>query len=166
MATYWRPVLLKMQVKIRSFVDLCACRDELESALRAVPADVDLAVADKYALSSVGDLFAVLDSTSRPRNVLGTTLAKVVHRKRPNLVPLYDEQVRRVYQDGDTAPLPPVTGRSWVNFMFLLAGRMQDDLNRALDFWDELTTMRPAGGPPVSRLRALDIVAWGLGMPT
>lgn len=160
------PVLLNVQVKIRSFADLCACREQLESALRAVPTDIDLAVADKSALSSVGALFAVLDSTSRPRNVLGTTLAKVVHRKRPNLVPLYDEQVRRVYQDGDTAPLPPVTGRSWVNFMVLLAGRMQDDLNRALDFWDELTMMRPAGGPPVSRLRALDIVAWRLGTPT
>jgi hypothetical protein len=160
------PVLLNVQVKISSFADLCACRDELESALAVVPVDVDLADADQAALSSVGRLFRVLDKDPRPRNVLGTTLAKVVHRKRPTLVPLYDEQVRRTYQVGEQAPLPAVPGRTWVEFMALLAGHIKIDLNRSLEFWDELTTLRPAGGPPVSRLRALDIVAWRLGVET
>lgn len=144
--------------------DLCACRDQLETALRVVPVGVDLVDADQVVLSSVGDLFGVLDSESRPRNVLGTTLAKVFHRKRPDLVPLYDEQVQRTYQVGEQAPLPAVTGRTWVEFMALLACCIKDDLNRELDFWDELTTLRPADGPQVTRLRALDIVAWRLGV--
>ena len=157
------PVLLNVQVKISSFADLCACRHDLEVALRRVPLDLELTAADHAALTSIGELFGVLDAKSRPRNVLGTTLAKVLHRKRPRLVPLYDEQVRRVYQDGDEAPLPPVAGRGWVEFMTLLAGRMKEDLNHAVDFWDEATTLSPSGGPSVSRLRALDIVAWRLG---
>jgi hypothetical protein len=160
------PVLLNVQIKISSFADLCACRNELETALRVVPVGVELADADEAVLSSVGELFAVLDSESRPRNVLGTTLAKVVHRKRPGLVPLYDEQVRRTYQVGEQAPLPAVPGRTWVEFMSLLAGTIKDDLNRELEFWDELATLRPADGPQVSRLRALDIVAWRLGVET
>lgn len=157
-------VLLNVQVKVSSFTDRCACRDELETALQVVPLGVDLADADQAVLSSLGELFAVLDSRSRPRSVLGTTLAKVLHRKRPTLMPLYDEQVRRRYQVGEQAPLPAVPGRTWAEFMALLAGSMKDDLNRALDFWDELTTLRPEGGPQVSRLRALDIVAWRLGV--
>ena len=160
------PVLLNVQVKISSFADLCACRDELEAALRAVPVDVDLADADHAVLSSIGELFAVLDSDARPRNVLGTTLAKVVHRKRPSLVPLYDDQVRRTYQVGEQAPLPAVRGRTWAEFMALLAGSIKADLNRAPEFWDEVTTLRPEDGPQVSRLRALDIVAWRLGVET
>lgn len=160
------PVLLNVQVKISSFADLCSCRDDLEAALRAVPVDVDLVDADEAVLCSIGELFAVLDSEVRPRNVLGTTLAKVVHRKRPNLVPLYDEKVRRTYQVGDQAPLPAVSGRTWAEFMALLAGSIQEDLNRALEFWDEVTTLRPEGGPHVSQLRALDIVAWRLGVET
>lgn len=160
------PVLLNVQVKISSFADLCACRDQIETALQVVPLGIDLVDADESVLSRVGALFGVLDSESRPRNVLGTTLAKVVHRKRPDLVPLYDEQVRRSYQGGELAPLPAVPGRTWVEFMALLTGSIKDDLNRELDFWDELTTLRPADGPRVSRLRALDIVAWRLGVET
>lgn len=159
------PVLLNVQVKISSFADLRACRETLEVALGKLPVDVDLADADQSVLADVGDLFAVLDAADRPRNVLGTTLAKVLHRKRPSLVPLYDEQVRRVYQDGETAPLPYVRGRSWTEFMTRLAGCIRDDLNRDLDFWDDLTELRPETGPSVSRLRALDIVAWRLGGP-
>jgi hypothetical protein len=128
------PVLLNVQMKIRSFADLCGCRHDLETALRRVPLDVDLTSANDSALTSIGELFGVLDSTSRPRNVLGTTLAKVLHRKRPRLVPLYDEQVRRVYQDGDEAPLPYLVGRRWVEFMTVLASQMKRDLNEALDF--------------------------------
>lgn len=77
------PVLLNVQVKIGSFADLCACRDELEVALADVPVDKDLADAEASTIAKVGSLFGVLDSESRPRNVRGTTLAKVLHRKRP-----------------------------------------------------------------------------------
>lgn len=123
-----------------------------------------MADADRAVLASVRELFADLDAESRARNVLGTTLAKVLHRKRPDLVPLYDEQVRRTYQVGEQAPLPVEPGRTWVEFMSLLVGSIKDDLNREVEFWDELTTLRPADGPQVSRLRALDIVAWRLGV--
>jgi len=160
------PVLLNVQVKISSFADLCASRDRLETALGAVPVGVDLVDADEEVITAVGGLFAVLDADARPRNVLGTTLAKVLHRKRPDLVPLYDEQVRRTYQVGERAPLPVVPGRPWAEFMTQLASCIRDDLNRELGFWDELTTLRPLDGPGVSRLRVLDIVAWRLGVET
>ena len=44
------PTLLNVQVKIKSFADLCACRDDLEAAVGDVPVDVDLADADSAAL--------------------------------------------------------------------------------------------------------------------
>lgn len=157
------PVLLNVQIRIKSFADLRARRGELETALQAIPRDVDLACAGDVELALVGAAFAVLDGELRPRNVKGTTLAKVLHRKRPALIPLYDEKVRRVYQDGHDAPLPRVPKRSWEDFMTGLAGCMRKDLNNALDVWDEFTTLVPAGRPPASRLRVLDIVAWRLG---
>lgn len=135
-------------------------------ALADVPVGKDLADAEASTIAKVGSLFGVLDLESRPRSVRGTTLAKVLHRKRPALVPLYDEQVRCVYQEGPNAPVPPVARRSWVDFMTLLATSMQADLRRDRGFWDEVRGRRPAGGPPVSALRALDIVAWQLGPRT
>jgi len=157
------PALLNVQVRISSFADLCDCRDEVVAALVQLPRNVELAAATDEVLELVGGLYSILDSDHRPRAVLGTTLAKVLHRKRPELIPLYDENVRRVYQDGDGAPVPLVVGRSWVEFMTMVAAAMRDDLNRSVDAWDDFRRQAPPDGPPVSLLRALDIVAWDRG---
>ncbi len=159
------PVLLNVRARIDSFADLQAVRPQIEQDLAAVPVGVDLAGqgANESTLQAIGALYTVLDGDDRPRHVSGTTLAKVLHRKRPSLIPLYDEQVRRVYQDGPGAPISADRGRTWQEFMELLAGCMQADLTRALDHWDDLTELAPADGPAVSRLRVLDIVAWRLG---
>lgn len=94
----------------------------------------------------------------------GTVLAKVLHRKRPRFVPLYDEQVRTVYQSGPDAPVKPPprrTRRAWRDFVVLYAAAVQDDLRREASLWSEIA--RLATEPPITTLRALDIVAWKAG---
>jgi hypothetical protein len=157
------PVLLNVDVPIEAFAGLRAIRKELEAALVVVPRNVDIIAASNDAIELVGNLYSILDSEElRPRLVQGVTLAKVLHRKRPDLIPLYDQNVDRVYR-GEDAPILPAKDRSWVEFMRLLAEAMRNDLNSRLEVWDELTRLAPADGPRVSRLRALDIVAWHLG---
>jgi hypothetical protein len=156
------PVLLNVGVKIEAFADMREARGELDLALQRVPQNVDLVVARDEDIARVAGLYSILDSEHRPRSVRGTTLAKVLHRKRPYLIPLFDKNVRDVYR-GKDAPIPRDSTRSWVEFMALLAAAMRDDLNRCSDTWDELVALAPTQGPSVSRLRALDIVAWRLG---
>jgi hypothetical protein len=108
----------------------------------------------------IGRLFSVLDGAGVP-GAQGTILTKIVHRKRPAFIPLYDEHVRRVYQDGEGAPVPWVKGRSWADFMTLFAAAVQVDLEREHEFWEEIASFAP--GPSISALRALDIVAWRTG---
>lgn len=91
-------------------------------------------------------------------------LAKLLHRKRPKLIPLYDERVRDVYQGGPTPVLPPEKGRSWAAFMAAFAGAVQRDLRREAQTWREIA--RLARDPPITELRALDIVAWWAGGQT
>jgi hypothetical protein len=158
------PVLLNVQMSIRAFAGLRACRRELEQVLADVPTNFDIIDADDDAIARVGALYAVLDSDSRPWGIGGTTLAKILHRKKPRIIPVFDENVSTVYQQPG-GPLAPDPNRSWVEFMTELAKRMRDDLNRSLAAWDDLTTLAPADRPPVSRLRALDIVAWNRGSP-
>jgi len=157
------PVLLNVQMKIKSFADLKDHREALESSLKMVPCGLELADADDAALEKIGGAYAILDQPTRPRNIQGTTLAKILHRKRPALIPLYDKRVKRVYQDSADAPVPPVKRRHWAEFMRLLAISIRQDLNRAPEQWDEFMAFAPPDGPPVSRLRVLDIVAWRLG---
>lgn len=158
------PVLLNVnRMSIRTYEALQAVRAELDRQLARVPLDLDLADAAPDDLAVLGDLFAVLDGPG-VWGAKGTVLAKVLHRKRPRFVPLYDEQVRSVYQDGPDAPVPPPprrTRRAWRDFVELFAAAVQQDLRREADLWARIAAMAP--DPPITPLRALDIVAWRAG---
>lgn len=160
------PVLLNVNVKIRTFAYLRACSDTLTAQLQDVPKDVDLATAEETEIRAMARLFSILDSEARPLGTRGTTLSKVLHRKRPLIVPLYDRNVRQVYQkgkNGTAAPIEFARKRSWEDFVYQLARAMRDDLERAPEMWDELAGLTPPDAPQISRLRALDILAWRLG---
>jgi Family of unknown function (DUF6308) len=89
--------------------------------------------------------------------------SKVLHRKRPRVIPILDTNVLFCYQQHPTreaARIPFDATRTWANFVVLLAGAMRDDLTPALDQWDRLTALAL---PPLTRLRTLDIVAWRVG---
>ncbi|MEV0730505.1 DUF6308 family protein [Polymorphospora sp. NPDC050346] len=152
------PTLLNVRVKLRGYYGLQAQRDRLQTALAEIDSN-DIAVpgADP---SLIGKLFSVLDAPGIP-DVSGTTLAKILHRKRPGFIPLYDEYVRRCYQDAEEPRIRRAKSRTWSEFMTLLASAMRDDLNAAPDFWSAVVGLSTT--PRITPLRALDIVAWSAG---
>ena len=115
--------------------------------------------ADDAAIGQVADLFAVLDEAPYAgKGVRGTILSKVLHRKRPDLVPLYDSRIFESY----TAPgaIPRAAHRSWREFMQLLCTQMRDDLRSEADAFDELVGVAGDAGALLTRLRILDILVW------
>ena len=162
-ADFLAPLLLNVnQLKIRTYEALQQVRNTLDEVLTRIPGDLDLAEATPHDLLLLGKLFAVLDDPGI-WGAQGTVLAKVLHRKRPRFVPLYDEQVRAVYQDGSTGTVSqaPEGGRPWAEFIVLFATAVQADLRRERAFWQQLVDLAP--GPKITTLRALDIVAWWAG---
>jgi Family of unknown function (DUF6308) len=118
--------------------------------------DVALGDADDTELDAVAELFAVLDEPRYAgKGVRGTILSKVLHRKRPDLVPIYDSRIFEAY----TAPggISRTRHRTWVEFMALLCRQMRDDLRAEADAFDALEAV---SGRAVSRLRMLDILVW------
>src|SRR5918994_3183599 len=98
-------------------------------ALEAVAAlpEVPLQDADDDHVLCVAGLFGILDEPRYAgRGVRGTIVSKVLHRKRPDLVPLYDSRIFEAY----TAPgaLPRARDRGWQEFMELLCMQMREDL--------------------------------------
>ncbi|WP_444664285.1 DUF6308 family protein [Cellulomonas sp. CW35] len=155
------PELLNAGLNLGSYYAFLSVLDEVNAALAAVPTGVALDEAENVAVTAVADLIGVLDDPSIP-GVKLTKLSKVLHRKRPSLIPLYDEQIRRCYQDGDGAPVP-AANRTWREFATLWLGAVQADLASQLDVWRALAALTPPGGPTITPLRALDIVGWRLG---
>src|SRR5207248_1941303 len=108
--------LLNASLSIEAFAVLRDRVPQFEDAVRAIPVDLVLTDADDDTLDLLGPVYAVLDESPIP-GVRSTKLSKVLHRKRPGFIPLYDKYVGRCYQVGNAAPLPVVKGRGWAEFM-------------------------------------------------
>ncbi|GAA3598780.1 hypothetical protein GCM10022223_12700 [Kineosporia mesophila] len=150
------PVLLNVRPTLESYYWLQSRLPVLNEALDRIPRDASVHDTD---LNLLEPLFAVLDDNTR-WGVQMTTLAKVLHRKRPGFIPLWDNQVRACYL-GTDAPLQRVPSRSRGQFAVAVATAMRDDLAAAAPAWEALATI--ASEPATTPLRVLDIVAWNLG---
>ena len=134
---------------------------EMLPALEAVAdlPEVALQEADDDHVLCVAGLFGILDEPRYAgRGVRGTIVSKVLHRKRPDLVPLYDSRIFEAY----TAPgaLPRATDRAWADFIFDLCRQMREDLQAEQEAFDQLVRLAGDAGADLSRLRILDILVW------
>jgi hypothetical protein len=111
-ADFLAPALLNAPISIRSYYALQDQRNRLQQALNAEELGLPLAsLSDEQIYSHIGGLFAILDDvepaaykdekSTMASSVLpgigGTKLSKVLHRKRPQSVPLHDRWVRSCY---------------------------------------------------------------------
>ena len=155
------PLLLNVnRISIKTYEALNRVKPSLQRVLDQIDPELSLADAGPDELRWFQELFGVLDGDGI-KGARGTVLAKLLHRKRPAFIPLYDRQVGRLYQDGADAPVPRAKERTWAEFMPLFAAAVQADLIAELSFWNEIAALAP--GPPITPLRALDIVAWWAG---
>jgi hypothetical protein len=143
------PTLLGVPVDSPTFVNLKKVRQRLEVALAAIPGRV--ALADASDLHAIGRPFAVIDERL-VKGARGTTLSKILHRKRPGLIPIYDQYVWAIYRSRTGSD----RSRTWATFMTTLAAEMREDLRSARELWEQWE-------PETSALRALDMVVWQLG---
>lgn len=155
------PVLLNVPVSVKTFYSLTDVRGKLDAWLKKVPPDARLIDAGPDELGLLGELFAVLDDGQRRPHLSGAVLAKVMHRKRPAFVPLYDRHVDHCYRGAPGAPITKDVKRPWRQFMPLLGQAMIHDLRREAGYLAEVVAM--ATNPVITTLRALDIVAWQAG---
>jgi hypothetical protein len=157
------PVLLNVRPSIAAYASLNRMRPELNDVLATI--DIEDSLLEFDDLDAIGRLFAPLDAKPRPFGVKATTLAKVLHRKRPEFVPLFDRQVRACYFEKRGATAPRLTthrAESWADYMMNIAGAIRSDILSAQDEWEAVQAAKE-GSEPISLLRTFDIVAWRCG---
>jgi hypothetical protein len=151
------PLLLGAHIDMGRFTLLREMLPALE-AVADLP-QVDMQDADDDHVLCVAGLFGILDEPRYAgRGVRGTIVSKVLHRKRPELVPIYDSRIFEAY----TAPgvIARATDRSWQHFMALLCTQMRDDLRAEAPAFAALEQLAADEGTPVTQLRILDILVW------
>jgi hypothetical protein len=155
------PALLGTHVDLDRMATLTALMPLLQRQLDQLPPDVTLQGAGPDVCDAVAALYDPLDDPSvEDRDVKGSLIGKVLHRKRPGLIPLFDSRVRDFYRsEGAVTPVPKGQ-RSWREYMELLVPAIQRDLRDNADEFARLREVVPADGPPLSALRILDIIVW------
>jgi hypothetical protein len=154
------PTLLGVHVDLDRMHTLTALLPLLQRGLDALP-PIDLVEADDETCDLIAALYDPLDDPSAlDRDVRGSLLAKVLHRKRPGLVPLFDSKVQMYYQHEHCVPPAPKDGRTVREYMGLLVRAMRQDLRDNADELDALSRLVPEDGPTITSLRVLDIVVW------
>jgi hypothetical protein len=156
------PVLLNVTIKIRSFYALQRVREQLQVALVEPELETPLAgLPDERIDALIGALYSVLDADLW--GVQGTTLSKILHRKRPSSVALHDTWVKDCYVGNDGPVLPAAAGeRSWSEYMATVSRAMARDLRDGAGQFKALQAVSGAR-PALSDLRLLDILAWNAG---
>ena len=77
------------------------------------------------------------------------------------VIPVYDEAIGHCYSGCEGAPVPWDRERPWAGYAAAWLRAVRDDLVRHHGAWAELAAI--ATDPPITPLRALDIVAWRAG---
>ncbi len=132
------PTLLNAAPSIQSFGELQGYRQYLEDALRRLPLALDIIDATSEQLAAVAACYRSLTLPPGIRGVKGTRLSKILHHKRPMLIPLFDRYVSNCYLGGPSRRIPRPRKRTWVEFMRFLATAVQEDLSANREAWEEL----------------------------
>lgn len=154
-------VLLNVSDKpVPTYYALESLTERLNALLASPAIEGNLEDAGTATLDAVAKLFSVLDK-DRPNGIRMTKVSKVVARKRPGLIPVFDRFVRHCYTGCPKAPVLPLDGRTWEAYSRAWLEAVQKDLVNQLPQWQALADIAP--GPKISPLRALDITAWRAG---
>jgi hypothetical protein len=122
--------------------------DDLSDWLRSVPVDAELRNADS-------ELLAHLDALADFDGVSLTLLSKVLHHKRPSLIPLLDRHIIDWYR--------PVTGErsatlAWAPIIRAMKQDLIDDVNGSLT--EIADALRLELASPPTAIRLIDIAIW------
>ena len=159
------PVLLNVDIGIRSYYGLKKVRTELESVLAEPRLAENLAdLSDEEIAASATGIYEVLDGDMAPSGIGGTKLSKIVHRKRPASLALHDKWVHACYVGPDGPVVPARKGeRTWAEYMSQLTIAIATDLRSQRTEFSWLQERSLAESPPLTDLRLLDILAWHRG---
>lgn len=152
------PSLLGAHVDYARFVLLKRMLPSICEGMAALPPTA-LEDTGDAGIAAVARVFSVLDEPIYARaGARGTIVSKVLHRKRPDLIPLYDSRIWSAYTI--SGAIGRGSHRPWVEVMQALCHAMRSDLVHNRSEFVALQQAAAEKGARLSQLRILDILVW------
>jgi len=144
-------IMMNSRISGNTGLEVWRQRAAIQAHLARLPSSADLA-ADDVPWEALRELFDVFDATPRARLGVAT---KILHKKRPRLIPMLDSRLVSYYHPRLPTRSPTLGGHA-VNLMKLF----RDDLIAALpELWRLCAEVEQAGCP-VTPVRMLDHLVW------
>jgi len=152
------PSLLDAHVDYARFVLLKRMLPAICEGMAKLPPTA-LEDTDDAGVAAVARCFSVLDDSVYARaGARGTIVSKVLHRKRPDLIPLYDSRIWTAYTV--SGAIGRGSHRPWVEVMQALCHSMRADLRGNRAEFESLKAAAAEQGARLTALRILDILVW------
>lgn len=129
---------------------LVADRNHLSELLRQIPTDLDLVDVDPATITADWPAWRLYDALLAVHHLGRTTVTKLIARKRPRLIPIYDTEIDRTLGLDEGAHWVPLAAELRANDRQLHGRLVELHASAGL-------------GPEVSPLRVLDVLAWRVG---
>ena len=162
------PLLLNAAPDLAAYRTLQQWRPALEAGLRDVDEVAQQGRPDDAPGGGWPELDDAIATLYQPldegltAHVAGTTLSKVLHRKMPEHIPLYDSKIFWAYCSAPEVRIHPDPHRklTWVEFMTILAREIRRDMAEpdATELIGQV--QRLATSHPITALRAWDVITW------
>ena len=159
------PIDVLATVSVNSFVNNAAAVRRIhrgmaaacDDLIRAIPRDAALLETDPALVKHL------IDAACSVQGVLVPVATKVLHRKRPGLVPMLDNVVLRYYFE--RLGRPELTGRSQdknkaASVARLALDEFKSDLEKASPDLDVIAAELAGQGMPVTTVRLLELLLW------
>jgi hypothetical protein len=161
------PVDVAITIAVNSFVNTATRLREIQRGMAAACDAILPTIPTEATLgddaAAVDQLSALLEAAVSVRGVLVPVATKVLHRKRPSLVPMLDQVILDHYLDATgRTPWKAATKdkRRAAQAAMLAVDALSADLHAARHEFDRVANAVAADGYALTRLRVLDILVW------
>ncbi len=154
-------VMLNAQISGNTAALIWEHRDEIERHLRHIPADVHLMDVPRGAIPGIDAIAGAFESMCALKRVKLGIAAKILHKKRPFLVPIIDSRVYQYYHRRIIHRWR--RGMTWGKQVAPLVDLFHGDMLSIESELRDLTNQMHAQGMLLSHVRILDYFLWKAG---
>jgi Family of unknown function (DUF6308) len=155
-------VMLNSQISGNTAALIWEHRDEVERYLTNISAQIDLIdVPADSEIPGIGSIASAFESLCALRRVKFGIAAKILHKKRPALIPIIDSRVYGYYHAHVIHRWQ--RGLSWGQQIAILIVQFHRDMLSVESELRDLSNRVRARGTPLSHVRILDYFLWSAG---
>ena len=132
-------------------------REPIEAAMAMIPSDVDLLMVDHaQVIPGINGIIAAVDSMCAIHRVKLAVTTKILHKKRPALIPIFDSKVDDYYG----VLVTENNHHGWGRYCASLIKKVHADMLAVRDELQELREELDAQGTPMTPCRILNALTW------